>query len=235
MMRALCSLGFILKIVSDIDFLQEYMQRFTPVLYWGRKAYIPYTWLCGLYPGICALKQGMGGSSWKNVHHLSQLINSGKLQKYDYGSKGNMIEYGTPSPPEYDFSKITIPYAMFLPEYDELSSIKNNEEVLSRLRHDLPVHCHVIKGRGHVLIGEGQDLDWYQEAVTFLDTYFFANDPKDKEYFNKCKDLDEQVEKLKLLPKPVNLPHIEFWPSIISWIVIFSSIGLYRYIKKKGK
>jgi len=43
-------------------------------------------------------------TSAKNVIHWAQSIQTGKFQKYDYGTAGNMQHYNQPTPPQYELS-----------------------------------------------------------------------------------------------------------------------------------
>merc|ERR1712002_996087 len=53
------------------------------------------------------------GTSSKNVLHYTQIITSGKFQKYDYGKIGNMQKYNQEKPPEYGLTKIHTPTVVF--------------------------------------------------------------------------------------------------------------------------
>lgn len=47
------------------------------------------------------------GTSWLNIVHFAQMINSRKMTFYDYGSEGNKHKYGSKYPPEYNLESIT--------------------------------------------------------------------------------------------------------------------------------
>lgn len=49
------------------------------------------------------------GAATKQLLHYAQLFDSGKFRQYDYGRAENKRRYGTPEPPDYDLSKMTIP------------------------------------------------------------------------------------------------------------------------------
>ncbi|XP_055301156.1 lipase 3-like [Sitodiplosis mosellana] len=46
------------------------------------------------------------GCSYRQFIHYGQLATSGRFQKFDYGSTENLKLYGTPNPPEYNYSNI---------------------------------------------------------------------------------------------------------------------------------
>lgn len=64
--------------------------------------------------------------SRKNIMHSLQIHLANRLQKFDYGSAGNLSKYGSLKPPEYKLERITCPYValihakqdMFVPEKD---------------------------------------------------------------------------------------------------------------------
>ncbi|CAG9819620.1 unnamed protein product [Phaedon cochleariae] len=61
------------------------------------------------------LSKDPAGTSTKTMVHFAQEIkNNGNFQQFDYGSKQNMIEYGTMVPPNYNVSSIKTPiYLMY--------------------------------------------------------------------------------------------------------------------------
>lgn len=65
------------------------------------------------------------GISAKNLIHGTQLMTADNFQKFDYGYDGNMEAYGQEKPPIIDISKITVPIAMIVGEYDTLANHKD--------------------------------------------------------------------------------------------------------------
>ncbi|XP_022912360.1 lipase 3-like [Onthophagus taurus] len=63
-----------------------------------------------------------GGCSANQIIHYGQLIASAKFRRFDYGLVGNLGEYGSTTPPEYDVSKITAPIAIFYGAKDEIAT-----------------------------------------------------------------------------------------------------------------
>lgn len=47
----------------------------------------------------------------------------GKFRRFDHGIVGNLLEYGSVNPPDYDTSKITAPMALFYSENDSNAAI----------------------------------------------------------------------------------------------------------------
>nr|XP_026696310.1 lysosomal acid lipase/cholesteryl ester hydrolase isoform X1 [Ciona intestinalis] len=75
-----------------------------------------------------------GGTSLQNLLHLSQMIESGKMQKWDYWSvKENLDAYGQETPPEYDVCKIKTPIALFVGHLDQLAHPDDNRLLSQKL------------------------------------------------------------------------------------------------------
>ncbi|XP_020211098.1 triacylglycerol lipase 2 [Cajanus cajan] len=76
----------------------------------------------------------------KNLIHLSQMIRTGKIAKYDYGDQGeNMKHYGQPIPPPYVMTKISNDFPLFLSYggQDMLSDLNDVQVLLNDLKdHD---------------------------------------------------------------------------------------------------
>ncbi|XP_027190376.1 triacylglycerol lipase 2-like [Cicer arietinum] len=77
----------------------------------------------------------------KNLIHLSQMIRTGFIAKYDYGNaQENIQHYGQPAPPTYDMTKIPNDFPLFL-SYggkDYLSDVKDVKVLLNDLKgHDV--------------------------------------------------------------------------------------------------
>ncbi|CAB3398338.1 unnamed protein product [Caenorhabditis bovis] len=52
------------------------------------------------------VSQAPAGTSTKNILHWMQLVNNGRVAKFDYGAGKNLEKYGHVSPPAYNFSNI---------------------------------------------------------------------------------------------------------------------------------
>ncbi len=47
-------------------------------------------------------RNDVGGTSSKNMLHWVQMMRDGYFQQFDYGTDGNIIEYGQKNPPQYN-------------------------------------------------------------------------------------------------------------------------------------
>lgn len=75
---------------------------------------------------------------------------------------------------------------MFMGEHDEMSSVRDNQEVLRRMTSSTPVHCKIIPRRGHFLIGDGVDVQWFEQVIAMLEAYYSGSEVD----LNKCLDIE---------------------------------------------
>ncbi|MCP9262508.1 Lipase [Dirofilaria immitis] len=74
---------------------------------------------------------GEGGTSVMNIIHWIQLVNSQKIQAYNYDSvKENRLHYGRDSPPIYNISSIHVPIYLYWSKNDWLASAADIEKSL---------------------------------------------------------------------------------------------------------
>lgn len=62
------------------------------------------------------------GTSLKHAYHFAQVVRSGKLQLFDYGSNKNKELYGTSVPPDYNLKVVTSPIHLYYGTKDGLVS-----------------------------------------------------------------------------------------------------------------
>jgi pimeloyl-ACP methyl ester carboxylesterase len=89
----------------------------------------------------------------KKVLHYSQLMESGKFRQFDHGKEGNMKNYGTPEPPDYELTLITTPSFIYGGDRDgfvspaDLERLKNEMQNVKKYKI-VPTysHCDIIVG-----------------------------------------------------------------------------------------
>ncbi|XP_055839358.1 lipase 3-like [Episyrphus balteatus] len=74
------------------------------------------------------------GASIKQLEHFGQLMKSGHFRKFDRGYLRNQLEYGRMTPPDYDFSKVKVPAALYYSMNDLLVSTTG----VDKLARELP-------------------------------------------------------------------------------------------------
>lgn len=60
----------------------------------------------------------------KTIVHFAQGIQTKQFRQYDYGKHKNRQRYNESIPPEYDFTKIQVPIALFSGQNDFLAQPK---------------------------------------------------------------------------------------------------------------
>lgn len=96
------------------------------------------------------------GSATKQVTHYLQLVVSGFFRNFDYGTQGNIREYGTPEPPDYPLENVSAPVALFFSNTDYFSNITD----VMRLQRNLPnvVDWYFVQNFNHVSFLWGRDI-----------------------------------------------------------------------------
>ncbi|XP_072395812.1 lipase member N-like [Diabrotica undecimpunctata] len=83
-------------------------------------------------------------TSAKTIQHYGQIVLSERFASYDYGPVLNRKKYGTPKPPEYDFSKIKVKIAQFLGRNDILCTAENGLRLQELLKPEYRCGVTVI-------------------------------------------------------------------------------------------
>ncbi|KAE9417008.1 hypothetical protein Angca_007763, partial [Angiostrongylus cantonensis] len=106
-------------------------------------------------------------TSVKNILHWAQIVKSRKCEKFDYGPKGNMKEYGKETPPVFDLRKITTPTYLYWSKDDILADTEDiRESILSTMNatirgsYELPHYTHL-----DFVFGINATNDVYQPIV----------------------------------------------------------------------
>ncbi|KXJ78622.1 hypothetical protein RP20_CCG004106 [Aedes albopictus] len=63
------------------------------------------------------------GASVKQLAHYAQGINSGRFRQFDHGVLGNVMNYGSATPPSYPLKKITAPVFLHYGDNDWLAAV----------------------------------------------------------------------------------------------------------------
>lgn len=105
------------------------------------------------------------GTSFKNMRHFAQLINSQGFHAYDYGWFGNIRRYGTLRPQAYRFDTIQTPMQFIYGSRDWLAAppdVKWTAEHISNLES-----IHEVQGYNHLdfLWGKSAKRDVYDLII----------------------------------------------------------------------
>lgn len=94
------------------------------------------------------------GTSWTDLLHFSQIYRN--FAQFDYGTERNLAVYGSPSPPAYNLSLATMPFALIVARNDPLATVADVGILRSRLpnvvdyiiiRRALTNHVDFVAGR----------------------------------------------------------------------------------------
>lgn len=64
------------------------------------------------------------GTSVKVANHFLQKVETGRFGQFDNGKIKNVQKYGKPKPPDYDWTKITAPVALYMGKNDYIAQPK---------------------------------------------------------------------------------------------------------------
>jgi pimeloyl-ACP methyl ester carboxylesterase len=90
------------------------------------------------------------GTSVKNIVHFAQLVRSGLYRQFDYGTAGNLQQYGQPSPPAFDISHLKVPAALFTGGHDALADPADVARLLAALPSQLVLSVHNEPAYSHL-------------------------------------------------------------------------------------
>lgn len=91
-----------------------------------------------------------GASTRTLIHYAQEIHNNGRFQQYDYGPQGNMRQYGTTKPPEYQMTKVTLPIALLSAENDWLSGDVDVTRLFVQLANPIEHYTVPLKEFNHV-------------------------------------------------------------------------------------
>lgn len=103
-----------------------------------------------------------GASTKTLIHYAQEIHNKGRFQQFDYGPVGNMRQYGTMKPPEYEMKKVTLPIALLSAENDWLSGDADVTRLYVQLANPIDHYIVPLKEFNHV------DFLWAVDAPTLV-------------------------------------------------------------------
>lgn len=103
-----------------------------------------------------------GASTKTLIHYAQEIHNDGCFQQFDYGHKGNMMQYGSPTPPEYPVKKITLPIALFSAHNDWLAGEADVSNLYAQLPNPIQHYIVPLEEFNHI------DFIWGIDAPTLV-------------------------------------------------------------------
>ncbi|ODM92166.1 Lipase 3 [Orchesella cincta] len=116
---------------------------------------------------------------WKSLVHTGQNLMSCGFNKFDYGSRRNLVEYGSQYPPKYDLEKVAVPTYIFYGESDNLITPWDAERTKQAIpskymkgfyRVDWPLFNHI-----DFLMANDADILVYKKILTIMDELEIKN------------------------------------------------------------
>ena len=119
-----------------------------------------------------------GGTSTLNMEHWQQMTDylTYKVQRFDYGTTGNLANYGTKTPPAYDFSKVPGPVALFIGNDDRLSDPTDDAWLVKTLPKQSVVNITELPTFGHLTFVWGIDMSYIQKVISLANQYQPSNE-----------------------------------------------------------
>ncbi|XP_069359749.1 lipase 1-like [Maniola hyperantus] len=140
---ALCAMGFLFP-SSGYD-----IEELSPSFFYDLLQYFP------------------SATTRKNSYHLAQLALRGRFSKFDYGAEGNLVQYNTKLPPDYDLNRVTMPIVLLAGRNDKISVLVD----VDTLKGQLPnvVNYTIVKRElmNHI------DYVWGENMKDYLFPYIF--------------------------------------------------------------
>ncbi|XP_060532393.1 lipase 3-like isoform X2 [Cylas formicarius] len=99
------------------------------------------------------------GTSTKTVIHYAQEINNGCFQQYDYGSKKNLIYYGTKTPPQYNLTNIKQNIFLMYGQNDWLANYIDVRNLAANLKNLRSLYKIPMEGFNHIDFLFGKDAE----------------------------------------------------------------------------
>ncbi|KXJ71357.1 hypothetical protein RP20_CCG020778 [Aedes albopictus] len=127
-----------------------------------------------LLPGM--LDNVMTGISTKQLIHYGQLIQSRKFQQFDYISfLTNMQRYKQVKPPEYDLSRVSVPFVLFSGSREFFTSPMDFQKLVKNLpnvesQSELPAWGHM-----DFIYNAQVYLKVYSKIIEFMQNYSSSN------------------------------------------------------------
>ncbi|XP_066156564.1 lipase member K-like [Euwallacea fornicatus] len=114
-----------------------------------------------------------GASTKTLIHYAQEIRDSGSFQQYNYGTQGNLIQYGTPTPPKYNLLKIKRPVYLIYAQNDILTSYIDVLRLSKKLTNLVGLYKVPNRIFGHVDFIFGIDAFElvYEPVVQFLKNF----------------------------------------------------------------
>eukprot|EP00743_Colponemidia_sp_Colp-15_P006664 GILK01007184.1.p1 GENE.GILK01007184.1~~GILK01007184.1.p1 ORF type:complete len:463 (-),score=53.58 GILK01007184.1:202-1590(-) len=108
-------------------------------------------------------------TSIKNILLWSEMNRAGTFRQFDYGKEGNLVNYGTVTPPELDISHSNVPTVVFNGLLDRLADAEDMPRMLALLSPHT-VHVEMPNyGHGDFVWGADAHVQLYPAVMDIID------------------------------------------------------------------
>ena len=114
----------------------------------------------------------IGGTSTKNMIYWSQVVaaKNPRPRKFDYGAVQNQAVYGSPVPPQLDYSKIKVPLAILAGAHDTIVSPGDTDILRMQLTKEQVVFYKSDYNLDHFGFACSKDMSYMADVVRLLKT-----------------------------------------------------------------
>lgn len=105
------------------------------------------------------------GTSLKSFVHFQQLVDAQSFQHYDYGEEENLKRYNSPTPKQYDLSKINgVPVIICVGKNDKLTHIDDVRWLKNQIGQDV-FSYYEFDHMGHSSFLINNDITWFNYVL----------------------------------------------------------------------
>lgn len=122
--------------------------------------------------GLYAYKLA-GGTSLKNLRYLGQHVGAEdpRPRRYDYGEEENLLRYGSPIPPFYNYTQITTPIAFLGGKHDQLVKPSDIEALISIFPAEKVVFTKLDYNHDHGSFALSRNQEHVEDIVRLIRKY----------------------------------------------------------------
>jgi len=102
--------------------------------------------------------------------------NTYRVQKYDYGEKENLKQYGQKTAPIYNFAQIPGPIALFFGADDRLGDPVDSAWLRSVIPSKSIIYQEDTYAFGHLTFIWGKNMTWFQNVIGLSNQYYALAD-----------------------------------------------------------
>lgn len=142
--------------------------------------------------------------SFKEVKQVCQQAFASKLQNYDYGLRGNLINYGSRKPPVFDLTNLHIDHWLIINgANDQVATQYSAKQFLRDVKHPKPYRNIVVEGYNHLdlVAALDNDIQINFPILEFLDMSRLPSVSGGNRYIDHRSNKIKDLELVRFVPK----------------------------------